>query len=98
MVVVEALPINSTPADCGASTSCSLSEYSYSEVESMNTLSKTQQRTAAVIAYEGNLGTMPWSSRQWIAEAFADDFARHSSSFDRKAFIEACKRVSEVGE
>jgi len=62
-------------------------------------LTKTQQRTAAVIAYEGPFVFMTWEQREPIAKAFAADFYRHSPrSFDYDAFIESCKRVSELGE
>ena len=90
--MVEAFPDSLPQPPAHASTTALAAVTSSVEVKSMT---KTQQRTAAVIAYEGALGTMPWSSRQWIAEAFANDFQRHSSSFDRSTFIEACKRESE---
>jgi hypothetical protein len=58
-------------------------------------MNKAQALTAAVIAYEGSLASMPWSKREPIAAAFADAYARKSKRFDRAAFMAACQRESE---
>lgn len=61
-------------------------------------MTKQQQITASVIAYEGAFAFQDWIEREHVAEAFAEAFSRKSRSFNRSAFIEACKRESEKVE